>query len=283
MICQDPQQNKLEWITRKWWFFLIFVLFVFSVPPYASKGYKFPEEWSSVTLQAIGHSILWSLLPWSPIFKVTLVALVTSIILIPKRVIRIFNVYVAVMYAFNSVGSVGITKKYGISVCTINLLLFAVVAAFWAWEACVLKNDFTRTKQPIWKYWVVPLALLAFWYPINVKTGKPDFNLLYMLTSFGGLAFCLVTPVYVGLLTIYYPKVNIVVLRITSLVGVFVGSANLILDFIVNPSRGWWNGVLHIPLLTICLYGLIISLKKPQTVRQTNEGTEVKAKIALSD
>lgn len=265
MFCQTHRQSKLERITRKWWFFLLFILLIFVVPPYASKGYKFPEEWGAVTLKAIGNSILWSLLPWNPLFKATLIVLVASVILIPKKVMRIFNIYVAVMYALNAVGSIGITKKYGVAICTINLLFFAVIAVLWAWEAYALRNDFTQTKQPIWKYWVVPLAFLAFWYPINLKTGRPDFNPIYLITSPGGLAFCLVTPVYIGLLTIYFPKVNIVVLRVTSLVGVFIGLANVILDFVIKPSTGWWNGVLHLPLLTISLYGLLLSLKKPRS------------------
>lgn len=271
MTNQTPQQNRLERITHKWWFFVLFVLLIFVAPPYASKGYNFPEEWGTVALKALGNSILWSLFPWNPLFKATLIILVVLVIIIPKKVMRTFNIYVAAMYALNAVGSIGVTKKYGVVICTINLLFFAVIAVLWAWEAYLLRNDFTQTKQPIWKYWVVPLALLAFWYPINLKTGRPDFNPAYLITSPGALAFCLVTPVYLGLLTLYFPKVNIAVLRVTSLVGVFIGLANVILDFVLKPSTGWWNGVLHLPLLAISLYGLILSLKGPNTKHNYSE------------
>jgi hypothetical protein len=53
------QQGKLERITRKWWFFVLFVLIQF-IPPYASKGYKFPEEWGSVISHAIGKAVIYS-------------------------------------------------------------------------------------------------------------------------------------------------------------------------------------------------------------------------------
>ena len=91
---------------------------------------------------------------------------------------------------------------------------------------------------------------------------KPDFNPLGLFTNVAGVTFCMMTPVYVGLLTIYYPRVNITTLRVTSLVGLIIGLYNMNLNFIISPGILWWNGILHIPLLSISLYGLILSLKK---------------------
>jgi Na+/proline symporter len=85
-----------------------------------------------------------------------------------------------------------------------------------------------------------------------------------------GRAFCMMTPVYVRLLTLYWPKVNIATLRVTSLVGLIIGLYNMFANFAVNPSKRWWNGVLHIPLLVISLYGLILSLKRANTEEQTD-------------
>ncbi|MHC4455680.1 MAG: hypothetical protein ACYS0I_01105 [Planctomycetota bacterium] len=83
------------------------------------------------------------------------------------------------------------------------------------------------------------------------------------------------TPLYVGLLTLYWPRVNIVTLRLTSLVGLIIGLYNMNLNFLVRPSLLWWNGVLHIPLLVTSLYGLIISLKRPHAVKQITEDTHI--------
>ena len=282
MTNQTYNQGKLERITRKWWFFVIFVALIFVVPPYASKGYKFPEEWGNVISHVLGRAIIYSHSELYPIFKIIPILLIVSILIFRNKVARLFNIYVALSYVLFAFGqSIAVTEKYGVAICTISIVMFLVVAAFWAWEAIVVQNDFKPARIPLWRYWVVPLAVLAFWYPLDWRTWKPDFNPVYLFTNVAGVAFCMMTPVYVGLLTLYWPKVNIATLRVTSLVGLSIGIANMFANFLVRPSVNWWNGVLHIPLLVISLYGLIISLKRPPTVREANEGTEVKAKIAL--
>ncbi|MHC4558645.1 MAG: hypothetical protein ACYS80_15245, partial [Planctomycetota bacterium] len=85
-----------------------------------------------------------------------------------------------------------------------------------------------------------------------------------------GLAFCMMTPVYVGLLSLYWPKVNMATLRVTSLVGFIIGLYNIPYQFIFRPTRFYWGGILHIPLIFISLYGLIISFRCPRTEQQTN-------------
>lgn len=263
MANQAYQQNKLEQITRKRWFYLFFTLLVFVVPPYASKGYKFPEEWSDVIFKALGRAVIYSYPEIFPIFKIIPIVLIIGIIVFRNRVTRLFSIYVSFSYVLFAFGqSIAVTRKYGMAICTANVIMFLAVATFWAWEAIVLQNDFRLTKMPIWRYWVVPLLLVAFWYPINLRTGRPDFNPVYLFTNVAGVTFCMMTPVYVGLLTLYYPRVNVVTLRITSLVGLIIGVANMFTNFMTRPSVNWWNGILHIPLLVISLYGLIISLKK---------------------
>jgi hypothetical protein len=272
MTDQAHPQGKLEQITRKWWFFLIFVLLQFVTPPYASKGYKFPEEGSDVIFYALGNATIYKYSALYPFFKIIPILLITSIIIFRNKVARLFNIYVAISYVLFALGqNIALTKKYGLAICTINLIMFFAVAALWFWEASAQKNDFTPKKQPIWKYWVVPLALLVFWYPLNPQTGRPDFNPVYLFTNGAGLAFCMITPVYVGLLSLFYPNVNIATLRVTSLVGLIIGIYNMITNFLMKPSTNWWNGVLHIPLLVISLYGLIISLKRLQPAEQSDE------------
>ena len=255
-------RSKVERITRRWWFFLLFVLLQFVTPPYASKGYRW-EEWGNVIMHSLRYAVVCSYPEIFPIFKVIPIVLITLIIIFRNRVGRLFSTYVAFSYILFAVGqNIAVTEKYGVAICTLNLIMFPLVACFWAWEAVVLQNDFSRTKLPIWRYWVVPLAFIAFWYPADIETAKPDFNPLGLFTNVAGVTFCMMTPVYVGLLTLYWPKVNMAVLRVTSLVGLIIGLYNVHLNFYVMPSILWWNGVLHIPLLSISVYGLILSLKK---------------------
>jgi hypothetical protein len=138
--------------------------------------------------------------------------------------------------------------------------MLLVVAAFWFWDVFAQKNDLMLVEKPSWKYWVVPLAALAFWYPLNPQTFMPDFNSLYFLTNGAGLTFCMMTPVYLAILILHHPRVNMATLRVTGLAGVIIASYNVILNFLMYPELLWWNGVLHIPLLMISGYAL--SLKK---------------------
>jgi hypothetical protein len=260
------RKEKLDRITRKWWFFGLFVLMQFTIPPYASKGYKFPEEWGLIISQALSRAVIYSYPGLFPVFKIIPIILLIGIIIFHNKLRRVFSIYVGFSYLLFAFGqSIAITEKYGVAVCTINVIMSSVVAAFWIWEAWVLKNDLTQRKLPVWRYWVVPPALLAFWFPLNWQTFQPDFNPLYLFTNVAGVAFCMMTPVYVGLLTLYWPKVNVPTLRVTSLVGVTIGLYNMLSNFVMRPGRFWWNGVLHLPLLAISLYGLIISLKRPSS------------------
>ena len=72
------------------------------------------------------------------------------------------------------------------------------------------------------------------------------------------------TPVYLAILILYYPRVNIVTLRITSLLGVIIGFWNLLVSFVIHPDILWWFGVLHLPLVFISIYALILSFRKTQ-------------------
>lgn len=266
-----PRQGKLERITRKWWFFGLFVLIQF-IPPYASKGYKI-EDWGKVIQHALGNAIVYKHPEIYPIFQVIAILAIIGILVLGNKFARVFGIYVAVSYVLFAIGqSIAFTDKYGVSMCPINLVMFLIVAGFWTWEAVVLENDYTLRKLPIWRYWVVPLAVLAFWFPMNWRTLRPDFNPILLVTNGSGLAFCLMTPVYLALLSLYWPRVNIATMRVTSIVGIIIGLYNM--AKFANFSRLWWLGILHIPLLIISVYGLILSLKRPQVKKQAGENAE---------
>ena len=69
------------------------------------------------------------------------------------------------------------------------------------------------------------------------------------------------TPVYLAILLLFYPEVNIVTLRITGLVGLILGIYNI--GFIFGMNTGtWYVGVLHLPLVIVSGSALILSLKR---------------------
>jgi len=264
-------QRKLEWLTGRWWFILVFVLLGFILPPYASKGYEYSET-GKVIQYILENSLLHDVSSLYPIFKILPILLVISIFFFRNQVTRLFSIYAGITYIlFAFLQGIGITKEYGLGIVTGDIVMLLIVAAFWFWEAKMGKNDFTPKKFSIWNYWALPLAFLAFWFPLNLETIKPDFNPIYLFTNQAGLAFCMMTPVYLSILIFYYPKVNIQTLRITALSGIIIGFWNMVVNFLIKPDILWWNGVLHLPLIFISIYALILSFRKPQLIETTKE------------
>lgn len=256
------ENSKLERITRKWWFFLIFIFLQFISVPYASKGYKWSQMGDLITY-SLRNAFINSCSQLYPIFKIIPIVLITLLIIFKNSFCRLFNIYVAFSYLVFAFGqNIGVSEKFGLSIVTINLIMFLIVAGFWIWEAITVQNDFSRARIPLWRYWVVPPALIAFWAPNNLQ----GFNLFALFANGAGMAFCMMTPVYIGLLSLYFPRVNIVTLRVTSLVGVIIGLYNMFMNFAISPATRWWNGTLHIPLLIISIYGLVLSLTKTEVV-----------------
>ena len=84
----------------------------------------------------------------------------------------------------------------------------------------------------------------------------PNFQPVLLLTSPDyGLAYCFVTPVFLFLLILSYPRVDALALRVTALNGLLYGLLNLTHWF--NPDMVWM-GVMHIPLLVIPLVALFM-------------------------
>ena len=248
-------QEKLEAATWKKWFYLIFVLIQF-IPSYASKGYD-PRKMGEIIGIILQNAIISTLQPWYPLFKIIPITLVALIVLKKRGVERWFNIYVGISYVlFALLQHIAFTEEYGFSIVISNIIMLLLVAAFWFWDVFAQKNDFTPVERPTWKYWVIPLAFLAFWYPINPDTFMPDFNPIYLFTNSAGLTFCMMTPVYLAILLLHYPRINIATLRVTGLAGIIIASYNILLNFFMYPDLLWWNGVLHIPLLMISGYAL---------------------------
>jgi len=87
---------------------------------------------------------------------------------------------------------------------------------------------------------------------------SPDFSPVHLLTNESGLTYCMMTPVILAMMTLYHPAVNLAVLRVSSFVGMMLGTMNMLMWFVVIPP-GWWMGVLHIPLLAISVYAFVLA------------------------
>jgi len=74
----------------------------------------------------------------------------------------------------------------------------------------------------------------------------------------------MMTPVYLAVLILHWPRVNAATLRVTSFSGIIVAFWNVIVNFFIAPDTLWWNGILHLPLLFISIYAFILSFRKSE-------------------
>jgi hypothetical protein len=204
-------------------------------------------------IQATSGSYSWL----APVIHITTI-LVLGLILTKKGVGRLVDAYFTMVLAFITLSNnIALTESYGLVVLTGNLVPMLIVTALWFRETCKPENDYNVSKLPAWRYWVIPFAILAFWFPVGSGQG-PHFDPVLLLSSDYGIFFCPTIPVILALLTLSYPNVNRLLLNTTSVVGLIIGLFNAMTLFL-EPDYTVWLFVLHTPLILISLYGLIIS------------------------
>jgi hypothetical protein len=197
-----------------------------------------------------------------PLTKAISAGLVIAVFLFGNRVRRVFNIYMTLIYfGLALFQASAITEDYGFVILSGNLVLVFVLALAWVVETLVEGNDFSKRNIPLWKWWVAPLALLAYLAPVSSDSIAPDFNLLSMLSNPACLTYCMFTPVVIAVLTLFHPVVNLPLLRLMSFVGIIFGLVNMITWFVISPE-GWWMGILHLPLLLISIYCFVLSLDR---------------------
>jgi hypothetical protein len=256
-------RRTLDTITRKWWFLALLFLLYFVIPSYTTRSFD-PRDTPKLIIEVFSNAPLFAYPAIMPVFKVITILLIAGIVFLGDRVTRVFHGFAGAVILLSAwLQNMAVTEHYGFAILTGNVVVFTVVAFFWIWEAVVKKSDFSPQKPPLWKYWVVPLAFLAFWEPVSLSAGvpTPDFNPLLLLTSDAAVTFCMAAPVYLAVLVLFYPKVNHATLRVTSFAGVVTALLNVLQWFVFEPS-GWWMGILHIPLLSISIYAFVLALQK---------------------
>ena len=92
----EPSPKKLEMMTKKWWFFLLF-LFIQFIPPFVSKGYDISKT-GEIIGNILDNAVISSLDFLYPIFKIIPILLISSIFLFKDSTKNLFNVYVAISY-----------------------------------------------------------------------------------------------------------------------------------------------------------------------------------------
>ncbi len=257
-------QGKLDTATKQWWLYLVLLL-LFFLPTYAAKSYD-PQQTIDLVGLVLSAPLIYAFPVLMPIAKIIPVILIVGVLAYGNKMRRAFNIYVTVLYlALAFLQTTAVTNTYGLVVLVGNLSLVLTVALMWVWEDVAERNDFGTRTNPLWRWWVALLAVVALLAPVDASTMSPDFNPVRLLTNEAGLTFCMMTPVVLAVLTLFYPTVNLAALRVTSFAGMLLGVVNMIVSFGVE-SWGWWMGVLHIPLAVIAVYAFVLAhARAPRT------------------
>ena len=251
--------EKLKRISARWWFFALLLLAQTVLMPFASRNFA-PQDIGRIIPFTLANAPQTRLGDWNILFQSVSLLFLVLLLVFRNRVRTLFNAYVAVSYlAFAFIQNVAVTEQYGFSVVTVNLAMFLFVAYVWIREALRPQGRYSFGNLR-WKYaWMVVLALFAYWCPFTLR-GAADLNPLHFFTHNTATAFCLTTPLFLTVLTLNLPEVNVVTYRITAVVGFIIGCYNMANFF--SPGTAWL-GFLHLPLLLISLYCAILSYRHP--------------------
>jgi hypothetical protein len=194
---------------------------------------------------------------FAPIVHISTLLLLVLLALYGQKLGRVFDGHFALVFLFIALtNNIAVTDSYGFVILTGNLVPFSVVALLWILETYRPRNVFEFPSFPSWRYWVLPFAILAFWFPVS-QEGALYLDPLLLLTSDYGVFFCPTVPVVLAVLTLIYPRVNGELLAVTSFSGLLIGLFNA-MSLFITPGYTIWLLVVHIPLIVMSLYGLLI-------------------------
>ncbi len=152
-----------------------------------------------------------------------------------------------------------ITDKYGLVFYPNAFIMIFSIALAWIWEASIRKTDYTFKPLQLQHYLLVAAAIFSFWNPDRAG----DYRLILFLTSTSPIAFCMITTIYLAMLCILYPRVNLPLFRISSFISILIGIVTLGMGFFMDPpERGRYWSLLHTPLVAVAVYSFILSLRK---------------------
>ncbi len=254
--------DKILKLTRKWWFYLIIVILNLAIPPIATNNFKI-EDAGSIINTTLRYSL--SITSWEPFaipFQIIFIAVILLLFISKVKyfIQKYFALFIGFTYLLYTIGqNIALTEKYGVSIITINIIMFLFVAYSWFVEFKEQKNKYTFGNWKIKYIWLVVLSIIAFWAPIDYSSAPMvDLHLKYFITSGSALAFCLTTPLLLTIMTLNIPHINIFTYRITALIGFIIGIYNMML---FGHPELFWFAIMHIPLITVSFFSLINSYR----------------------
>ncbi|WP_322506863.1 hypothetical protein [Anaerolinea sp.] len=254
-------------LTQRKWFtpFMYFLLVVIAFLPLITTVPYDPRNTSEVIFEILSYALI-PYASWGIAFHLLTLLAIGIAIWKPAPGGRLIAGYFGLNYlviAFTQTRA--LTPTYGNAIHTGALIAEVLLGLLWLWVAWKDKLQISFHNAPFWRWLLLPLAILTFWSPIAVEGNRivPNFVPLLLLTSPDyGLAFCFMTPVFLFLLILAYPQVDLLALWLTAFNALLYALFNL--NHWAVPER-LWMGVMHLPLLILSLTALVLAHKRLQT------------------
>ncbi len=146
---------------------ILFVLLICSFLPVFAAS-PFPQQDSSLVIKEVLMKTSVAYLWLSPIIHVVTVGLLVALYFYGPLIGRVADAFFAILFLFIAFSNhIAVTDTYGLAVVTGNLVPILIVGLLWVWETYKPQNNYVFERLPVWRYWVLPFAFLAFWSPID--------------------------------------------------------------------------------------------------------------------
>lgn len=263
--------DALEHVAGKWWCGLIIVV-LFFIPAYTQIPFN-SQDTPKVIAEVLQKPFIYQIPVIFAVIKVIFMLLLVSILLKNTGSVKVFKIYIALLFLAVSIfQNMSFTQSFGFSFLTGNFILVLIVAIIWAVQLFSSERNSVRDKIGVHKYWLILLALLAFWFPVDNTGMHPQFSLTELIANESMVTFCMITPV-VLVSALLLDRVNLITLKITAFIGTIFGIMNAITWFVLN-SEMWWMGILHLPLLIISAFTYLV-VRKEIKLRDLSENNEI--------
>lgn len=262
---ETPLLPLLERLSQRWWFYIL-ILAAFFMPAYSTNPFN-PAETPKLIGEVLSNPLAYSMPAIFPLFKLLPLAMIAGLIFFPRQTSRWFYIWAGINLVVVAIfQDMAFTASYGFALLVGNALIYTFAGLLWiaaGFGSNGHRLAFSKSL-PGWRLGVVVLAFFAFWFPVSTANGvpSPDFSPLGFIANEAGLTVCMMMPVYLAVLTLAYPDVDRVVLRVSGFIGFITGLFN-VAQFFLSPGYGPWMCILHLPLLLISLYAFILSFRNP--------------------
>jgi len=253
-------RDPFERVTRVWWVYVILLL-LFFIPAYSSTGYD-PRQSADLIESVLRNPLIHAVSPAYAILKLLSIVVILLLIVFGNRLRWLFNSYISLLLIAVAIfQNTARTDAYGLTIIISNVVYMIIVALFWIRSLLAGADDYSVPDAALWKWPAFVLAFFAFLYPVDEIAVTPDFNPLYLVSNASMVTGCMVLPVALAVLVLYYPRVDPSKLRMTAFVGTVFGTVNVLMWFLLKPVF-WWMGVVHIPLLAISVLCFVLAFVK---------------------